>query len=93
MSKSLADLLDDIELKELKELKKQKETKELDIPLKNETEKKPKKPKKIALTDRSLTKEQTLDKLYSLGKESIGNLTISKLRSMLEDVKLYAKRK
>ena len=53
----------------------------------------PKKPKRIAFTDRTMSKDDILNEVYSLGKESIKNITISKLRATLEDFKLYAKRK
>lgn len=51
-----------------------------------------KKPKKTALTNRTMNKTQTLDEIYSLGKEFKDKITISKLRSVLEDFKLYSKR-
>ena len=53
----------------------------------------PKKPKRIAFTDRTMSKDDILNEVYSLGKESIENITVSKLRATLEDFKLYAKRK
>jgi hypothetical protein len=53
----------------------------------------PKKPRKKPLTDRDMTKTQLLEAIHSLGKESIVNITVSKLRATLEDFKLYGKRK
>ena len=89
MSKSLADLLDEIEQKETE---KQKETSTPKKDLVIEKSKEPKKKRK-GISERILNKEQTLDAIYNLGKENIDSITDVKLRSILEDVKVYSRRK
>ncbi len=75
----------------LRELAKQKlaEQKEKEIP---KTDEKPK-IKRKGISERKLNKKQTLEAIYKLGKESINNITDVKLRSILEDLKVYSKRK
>ena len=60
-----------------------------------ETPKKPKEPKKkkIGISERKLNKKQTLDAIFKLGKENIDSITDIKLKSILEDIKVYSRRK
>lgn len=67
-------------LKSMEEPKKQKPEAE-----------KPK--KRLGISERKMDKNQTLDAIYKLGKENIDNITDVKLRSILEDIKVYSKRK
>lgn len=78
----------------LEKMKKAQETKILVTGLKPKAEK-PKEPKKkkIGISERKMDKNQTLDAIYSLGKENIGYITDVKLRSILEDIKVYSQRK
>lgn len=77
-----------------KTLKAMEESEEIPVKEKNSLIEKSKAPKKrIGISDRGMNKEQTLNAIYKLGKESIDNITDVKLRSILEDIKVYSKRK
>ena len=76
----------------LAELRKQK-LKETENQKESSTqEKKSRVKKKIGISERKLNKNQTLDAIYKLARENIGNITDIKLRSILEDIKVYSGR-
>ena len=74
------------------ELEKPKEISITDKKLEVEKPKIPKKKRK-GISERDMNKPQTLDAIYKLGKESIDAITDVKLRSILEDIKVYSQRK
>lgn len=79
----------------LRELAKQKleEQENKKISIINKKPKESKKKRKKGISDRFMNKNQTLDAIYKYGKEHIDNITDVKLRSILEDIKVYAQRK
>ena len=84
--------LDNINLDNFLELEEpEKEQEDLTF----ETIKKSKEPKKKrkGISERKLNKRKTLDAIYNLGKENIDNITDIKLKSILEDIKVYSRRK
>ena len=73
---------------------KLEEQKEIPITEESSVVEKPKEPKKRkGISERKMDKNQTLEAIYELGKENIDNITDVKLRSILEDIKVYSQRK
>lgn len=77
----------------VKQKLKEQETKISVTGKKPRTEKpKESKKKRKGISERDMNKKQTLDAIYKLGKESIDAITDVKLRSILEDIKVYSQR-
>ena len=78
-------------LKKIEEPKKKqiKDSKSQETPKKQKELKK----KRKGISERKLNKRQTLDVIFKLGKENIDSITDIKLKSILEDIKVYSRRK
>lgn len=84
--------LAELRKQKLKEAEKQKETSIIGKKPIVEKSKEPKKKKK-GISERKLNKRQTLEAIYNLGKKNIDSITDIKLKSILEDIKVYSRRK